>query len=229
VTGDGTATNSGVIRIGTDITQDSFCSIVCQAATYIAAINGVTVSGSPVLVDSNGQLGTIASSRRYKEDIHDMGAASDGLLRLRPVTFRYKKPYADGSKPIQYGLVAEEVADVYPDLVVRGKDGQVETVQYYKLDAMLLNEVQKLDKLHAADQAEIVQLQSQIAEQQKQAKEQLAAMRQLLSQVHSIQLILESSRSARPHPRVARAAAHKATELEVAAASPSLRRSAIVR
>jgi hypothetical protein len=56
-----------------------------------------------------------------------MGAASDGLLRLRPVTFRYKKRYADGSKPIQYGLVAEEVADVYPDLVVRGKDGQVET------------------------------------------------------------------------------------------------------
>jgi len=137
--------------------------------------------------------------------------------RLRPVTFRYKKPYADGSKPIQYGLVAEEVADVYPDLVVRGKDGQVETVQYYKLDAMLLNEVQKLDKLHAADQAEIAQLQSQIAEQRKQGKEQLAAMRQLLNQVHSIQVALEINRSARPHPRVARAAAHKATEPEVAA------------
>jgi hypothetical protein len=221
VTGDGTATNSGVIRIGTDISQDPFCSIGCQAAIYIAAINGVTVSGSPVLVDSNGQLGTIASSRRYKEDIHDMGAASDGLLRLRPVTFRYKKPYADGSKPIQYGLVAEEVADVYPDLVVRGKDGQVETVQYYKLDAMLLNEVQKLDKLHAADQAEIVQLQSQIAEERKQAKEQQAAMRQLLSQVNSIQVILGSSRSARPHPRFARATAHKATKPEVARHRPA--------
>ena len=170
-----------------------------------------------MLVDSNGQLGTVLSSRRYKEDIHDMGAASDGLLRLRPVTFRYKKPYADGSKPIQYGLVAEEVADVYPDLVVRGKDGQAETVQYYKLDAMLLNEVQKLDKLHASDQAEIVQLQSQIAEERKQAKEQLAAMRQLLNQVHSIQVALGSNRSARLHHRVARAAAHKATKLEVAA------------
>ena len=215
-----------MIRIGTDITQNSFCSIGigCQAATYIAAINGVTTGSaltSTVLVDSNGQLGTILSSRRYKENIHDMGAASDGLLRLRPVTFRYKKPYADGSKPLQYGLVAEEVADVYPDLVVRGKDGQVETVQYYKLDAMLLNEVQKLDKLHTSDQAEIVQLQSQIAEERKQAKEQLAAMTQLLSQVHSIQVKLGSSRSARPHRRVARAAAHQATKPEVARHRPA--------
>jgi uncharacterized coiled-coil protein SlyX len=226
VTGDGTPTfHPGVIRIGTDVTQDPNCSIGCQAATYIAAINGVTTGSattSTVLVDSHGQLGTIASSRRYKEDIKDMGASSDGLLHLRPVTFRYKKPYADGSKPIQYGLVAEEVAEVYPDLVVRGKDGQVETVQYYKLDAMLLNEVQKLAKAHAADQAEIAQLQSQIAEQRKQGKKQQAAMRQLLSQVHGIQMTLASSRSARPHRRVARVAAHKATGPEAAAALPSL-------
>jgi hypothetical protein len=222
VAGDGTATNSGVIRIGEDITQGG-CPVGCQAATYIAAINGVTTGGAavPVLVDSNGQLGTVLSSRRYKEDIHDMGSASDGLLRLRPVTFRYKKRYADGSKPIQYGLVAEEVADVYPDLVVRGKDGKVETVQYYKLDAMLLNEVQKLDKLHASDQAEIAQLQSQIAEQRKQVKEQLAAMRQLLSQVHSIQVKLGSSRSARSLRRVARATAHQATKPEVARHHPA--------
>jgi hypothetical protein len=97
----------------------------------------------------------------------------------------------------------------------------VETVQYYKLDAMLLNEVQKLDKLHTSDQAEIVQLQSQIVEERKQAKEQLAAMRQLLNQVHSIQVILGSSRSARPHPRVAKAAAHKATEPEIARHRPA--------
>src|SRR5213079_299124 len=161
-----------------------------HTSTFIAGINGVTPAGnttSTVLVDGNGQLGTIASSRRYKEGIHDMGAASDGLLRLRPVTFRYKKPYADGSKPIQYGLVAEEVAEVYPDLVVRGKDGQVETVQYYKLDAMLLNEVQKLARLHTADQAQIAKLQSQIAEQRKQAQQQEAATKQLLAQVRVIQ------------------------------------------
>src|ERR1700738_1542953 len=65
-------------------------------------------------------------------------------LRLRPVTYRYKQTYADGSKPLDYGLIAEEVAKIYPDLVVRGRDGQVETVQYHKLTPMLLNEVRKL-------------------------------------------------------------------------------------
>jgi len=64
-------------------------------------------------------------------------------MRLRPVTYRYKKPYADGSMPLDYGLIAEEVAEVYPDLVTHASDGQVETVQYHKVNAMLLNEVQK--------------------------------------------------------------------------------------
>ena len=96
-----------------------------------------------VVVDSNGQLGTISSSRRFKEDIQDMGDASSGLMRLRPVTFHYKQPYQDGSKPIDYGLIAEEVAEVYPDLAVKGADGQIETVQYQKLVPMLLNELQK--------------------------------------------------------------------------------------
>jgi hypothetical protein len=72
-----------------------------------------------------------------------MGDATEGLMRLRPVTFRYKKPFDDGSKPIQYGLIAEEVAEVYPDLVARSADGQIETVKYQLLDPMLLNEVQK--------------------------------------------------------------------------------------
>ena len=73
-----------------------------------------------------------------------MGDFSSNLLRLRPVTYRYKQPYADGTKPLDYGLIAEEVAELYPDLVVRGRDGQVETVQYHKLTPMLLNEVRKL-------------------------------------------------------------------------------------
>jgi transposase len=118
------------------------------------------------------------------------GEASDGLLRLRPVTFGYKKPLDDGSKPVQYGLIAEEVAEVYPDLVAHTKDGQIETVQYYKLDAMLLNEVQKLATTHLADQAEIARLQSQVAEQGKQVQEQRAAMKQVLAQVSGIQVRL---------------------------------------
>jgi hypothetical protein len=130
----GQSTDSGVIYIGQAPNQTS---------TYIAGITGVNVSGAVVYVTSSGQLGVKSSSRRYKEDIHDMGDASDGLFRLRPVTFRYKRPFADGSKPVEFGLIAEEVAEVYPDMVVRSADGQIETVKYQDLAPMLLNEVQK--------------------------------------------------------------------------------------
>ena len=133
----GSAGDGGTIRVGTPGTHSSF---------FVAGVRGVTTSNNNavnVVIDSNGQLGTLSSSRRFKEDIHDMGEASSGLLRLRPVTFRYQKPFADGSKPVQYGLIAEEVAEVYPDLVTRLADGQVETVKYQVLDSMLLNELQK--------------------------------------------------------------------------------------
>jgi hypothetical protein len=126
-----------------------------QTRAFIRGIRGVTTAGAAVavLIDGAGQLGTISSSRRTKEDIEDMGDASTGLLRLRPVTFRYIQPYADGSKPRDYGLIAEEVDAVYPDLVVRNAAGDVETVQYHKLVPMLLNEMQRqqheLDRLHA--------------------------------------------------------------------------------
>jgi hypothetical protein len=115
------------------------------------------------MIDSNGQLGTVNSSIRFKEDVHDMAAASEGLMRLRPVTYRYKEPYADGSKPIDYGLIAEEVADVYPDLVARDADGQIQTVQYQKLTPMLLNELQKEHKLLEQQAETIQQLQKQLA------------------------------------------------------------------
>jgi hypothetical protein len=145
VSGDG-----GVIRIGTAGTQNTF---------FAAGIFGVSsaIGGAiPVLVDSNGQLVTVSSSRRFKEDIQDMGDASSGLMKLRPVTFRYKRPLADGSQPVQYGLIAEEVAEVYPDMVARSADGQVEAVKYQLLDPMLLNEVQR-------QHAEILELQQRLS------------------------------------------------------------------
>ena len=95
-----------------------------------------------VVIDADGQLGTISSSRRFKTDIRDMGCVSDRLMRLRPVSFHYKQAFAGGAMPIQYGLIAEEVAEVFPDLVVRYATGEPQTVQYHKVDAMLLNEVQ---------------------------------------------------------------------------------------
>jgi hypothetical protein len=137
----------------------------------------------PVIVDGFNQLGTISSSRRYKEDISDMSEASADLMRLHPVTFRYKKPYADGSKPLDYGLIAEEVAQIYPDLVVRDKDGKIETVQYQKLTPMLLNEVQK-EHEQVERQAQTIRQQAETirrqAEQLRTHEDRLAALERLL-------------------------------------------------
>ncbi len=132
----GTSTDSNVIRIGTSGQQMS---------TYIAGVaNAGITGGSAVLVDPvTGQLGVLLSSERFKKDIHNMDSASDALMKLRPVTFRYKQQTDGDAKRLQYGLVAEEVAKVYPDLVVYGRNGEVESVQYHQLPALLLNEVQK--------------------------------------------------------------------------------------
>ncbi len=123
---------SDTIRIG-----------MARTRAFIGGIFGATtVSGVPVLVDGNGQLGTMTSSRRFKEDIREIAAQSDGLMRLRPVSFRYK-PELDPAGLEQYGLVAEEVAEVYPDLVTCDAEGQPQAVRYHFLVPMLLNEVQK--------------------------------------------------------------------------------------
>jgi Chaperone of endosialidase len=153
--------DNGAIRIGTEGTQSS---------AWIAGIYGTT-TGDPdaiaVMVDSNGQLGTVSSSRRYKEDIQDMGDVSSGLLMLRPVTFRYKKPYTDGAKPIQYGLIAEEVAEVYPDLVTRSADGEIETVKYHVLVPMLLNELQKQAARIAALEDRLAEMEARLEDQER--------------------------------------------------------------
>ena len=118
-----------------------------QTKAFIAGVRGITTVNAnaiPVMIDSAGQLGTVSSSRRFKEEIREMADASRRLLQLRPVTFRYKQPFGDGSKPLQYGLIAEEVAEVFPELAVRTADGQIETVHYQMLSVLLLNELQRL-------------------------------------------------------------------------------------
>lgn len=140
----GASSDNGTIRIGGNT---NLGDPAAQTEFFVTGVAGATVSGVPVLINTTtGQLGVASSSRRFKEEIQDMGDASSTLMRLRPVTFRYKKALADGSKPIQYGLIAEEVAEVYPDLVAHSADGQIETVKYQVLDSMLLNEVQKQQK-----------------------------------------------------------------------------------
>jgi hypothetical protein len=129
--GSGTADESNTIRIGLRGTQKR---------TFIAGISGTPVLGADVTVNGNGQLGVLPSSARYKRDIRDMGGASAGLMKLRPVSFRYKE---DPSDTLQYGLVAEEVERVYPELVIRGTDDKVMSVRYLEFTALLLNELQK--------------------------------------------------------------------------------------
>src|SRR5579862_4651981 len=137
-----------------------------------------------VCVDANGDLGTTGctntpSSRRFKEQIADMGDSSSKLLQLRPVTFFYKPEYDDGSHALQYGLIAEEVAKLYPEMVGYDKDGQPSSVKYQSLAPMLLNELQKQHR-EIEEQRETIRLQNdRIAQQESR----LAAVEAQLSDV----------------------------------------------
>ncbi len=139
-----------------------------QVAAYIAGIYGANIgSGTTVFINSNGQLGTSTSSRRFKEQIRDMGDSTNALMKLRPVTFLYKPEYDKGPRTLQYGLIAEEVAEVYPDLVAYEPDGKPYTVKYQYLTTMLLNEMQK--QYHRAEtQEQNMKAQSEVIQAQQQ-------------------------------------------------------------
>jgi hypothetical protein len=154
----GTANEANTIRIGTQSTITDEAGVVHAAhrATYIAGIMGKTVPRStPVFVNADGLLGTVTSSARFKDDIKPMARASEAILALRPVTFCYKKAIDPDHTP-QFGLVAEDVANVDPDLVLRDSDGKPYTVRYDAVNAMLLNEFLK-------EHRKVEQLQKQVA------------------------------------------------------------------
>jgi trimeric autotransporter adhesin len=134
----GMSGDNGVIRIGAASTQST---------TYIAGINSTTLTGSAVYVNSNGQLGVIASSERYKTEITSMDANTDKLQQLRPVTFRLK---SEPRGTLQYGLIAEEVQKIYPNLVIRNSQGRIEGIRYDELTPILLKEIQVL-RAHQID------------------------------------------------------------------------------
>jgi hypothetical protein len=161
-----------------------------QTATFIAGIRGSVVGsdGISVYVDSNGQLGTTVSSRRFKEQIRDMGDGSSALMKLRPVTFLYKAEYDKGQRTLQYGLIAEEVAELYPDLVTYDPDGKPYTVKYQYLTTMLLNEMQK--QYHRAEaEAEVITQQEDKIEAQQQ---QINSLRKQNEEVQQRLLRLEA-------------------------------------
>jgi hypothetical protein len=174
--------NSGVdgesdtVRIGSEF----------QTRTFIAAIRGVTTGIADavnVVIDSNGQLGTISSSARFKKEIKPIESASESILSLNPVTFYYK---SDKANTPQFGLIAEEVATVNPDLVVRDKNGEIYTVRYDAVNAMLLNEFLK-------EHRKVEEQGTTIAKQQKQIDA-------LTTSLQKVNARLEMSR---PAPQVA--------------------------
>jgi hypothetical protein len=141
----GSSTDNRTIRIGIQGQHSS---------TYIAGIYGTSMSGAQVVVSSNGQLGVIASSERFKTDIRTLASESERLERLRPVAFRLK---SDPKGPLQYGLIAEEVAQVYPDLVVRDENGRIDIIRYDELAPLLLRRMQVERRASARRDAQLQQ------------------------------------------------------------------------
>jgi len=162
---------------------------------FIGGIFGNTGSGVPVFISASGHLSTTASSARFKDDIKPMANASESIFALKPVTFRYKKEY-DANGTQQFGLVAEEVAKVNPDLVFLGRDGKPYTVRYEQVNAMLLNEFLKEHKKVEEQQASIAELKSTVAQQQKGMEVLTAQLKEQAAQIQKVSVQLELSKAA---------------------------------
>jgi len=189
---------SNTIRIGTPVSGTNCIGGVepAHTATYIAGIFGATASGgSTVYVTSDGHLGTMTSSARFKEDIRPMDKISEAILALKPVTFRYKHEL-DPRGTSQFGLVAEDVEKVNPDLVVRDKEGKPYSVRYDQVNAMLLNEFLKEHRKVQEQEATITQLNKDF----RTTVTQLTA--RLDEQAAQIQKVSAQLEASKPAPQV---------------------------
>jgi Chaperone of endosialidase len=211
----GVAGDANTIRIGepTAVTEPAFgITLPAHTATFIAGIYGKTASGgTAVYINSSGQLGTLTSSARFKQDIHSMDKASEAILALQPVTFRYKQELDPKGIP-QFGLVAEQVEKVNPDLVARDAEGKAYTVRYEAVNAMLLNEFLKEHRIvqeqaatiarvksnAAKQEATIAQLKSGAAKQDATIAAFTASMKEQAAQIQKVSARLEVSK---PAPR----------------------------
>ena len=196
--GSGVTTASNVICIGTDGNNvDNAC--------YIGNIfNSTSSGGIAVFVNSNGRLGTATSSRRFKEEIKPMDKASEAVFALKPVTFRYKKEI-DAGRTSQFGLVAEEVEKVSPDLIVRDKEGKPYSVRYDAVNAMLLNEFLKEHRKNEEQERRIDALTAQLKEQAAQIQKvsaQLTAASPSLGGLEASKFAAGRIRGGGPAPQV---------------------------
>ena len=165
----GGGAESNTIRIGDP---------AIQTATFIAGISGVPVTGTTIVVNGSGQLGVAPSSQRFKDEIKPMDKASEAILALKPVTFRYRKEI-DPAGTSQFGLIAEEVAKVNPTLVLRDKDGKPYTVRYDAVNAMLLNEFLK-------EHRTVQDLKVIVAKQEKQIETLTAGLQKVSAQLEVV-------------------------------------------
>jgi hypothetical protein len=173
-----------------------------QAKTFIAGIRSTPISGVAVGITTDGQLGVRASAKRFKEAIKPMDKASEAILALKPVTFRYKHELDPKGIP-QFGLVAEDVEKVNPDLVARDEEGKPYTVRYEAVNAMLLNEFLKEHKKVEKQEATITRLTNDfrtVSTQQRNEIHLLSA--QLKEQAEQIQKVGAQLEASRPAPQV---------------------------
>ena len=183
------------LNAGTNVTTAP--NVICIGADganvpnscYIGNIYGTfnTAQSAVVYIDSDGRLGTGPSARRFKKDIADMGAASEVLLSMRPVTFHFKTQDTEkaGREISQFGLIAEEVAEVNPDLILRDKEGEIYSVRYDAVNAMLLNEFQKEHRKNEEQAATIARLIATDTRQQKEIEALTAALQKVSAQLEA--------------------------------------------
>jgi hypothetical protein len=180
--------NIGALGVAGDAKKIRIGTLGTQTATFVAGIAGVTVpSGVGVIVGSNGQLGTVVSSERFKDEVKPMDKASEAILALKPVTFRYKHELDPDGIP-QFGLVAEEVEKVNSALVARDADGKPYTVRYEAVNAMLLNEFLKEHKAFVAEQRKVEKLEAAVADLVTTVKEQAAQIQKVSAQLGASKL-----------------------------------------
>jgi hypothetical protein len=182
---------SGFIRIANNNLQVA----ATNSKVFIGGINGATVSAAAtqVFVNANGQLGTAVSSARYKTDIESMGKSSEVIFSLRPVTFHYK---GDETNLPCFGLIAEEVAKVNPDLILLDKEGKPQTVRYEQINAMLLNEFLKEHQTVKALKSTVEKQEALIAQQQKGMEVLTAQLKEQAAQIQKVSAQLEVNKVA---------------------------------